>query len=194
MGKSMGKDVHLRMKREGRMAWNFLLQKGFFLAGRSGMTVCEFLVESVGYDRSVIDEQVRTIFLNSRPVDDIDNAHLHEGARLALGSAMPGLVGICMGRDNPYKSFRSGIAAGEDSSRPDEREVIRVFVKVFSTLAVDTGDGILGRGIMLDAGVLREFLERNAANLIAGQGVSVQAFLADFEEVSGDVMVRVEFV
>lgn len=141
------KAVIVTMDRQSRTAWNTFLQKGFYLEGCAGMTVREFLRESVGYDDCLIDETVRTVFLNSSPVDDIDGAHVKDGDVMALGSAMPGLVGICMGRDNPYKSFRSGIAcAGDESSRSSEP--IRVRVKVFSTLAVETGEALLKRGVM----------------------------------------------
>ena len=107
--------LNIHMKTESISGWNFLLQKGFTLQGHAGMSVRAFLQESLGYENCLIDESVRTIFLNSSPVDDIDGAHLKEGDRVALGSAMPGLVGICMGRDNPYKDFRSDISVKEEN-------------------------------------------------------------------------------
>lgn len=181
--------MRLQMKSRARSAWNFLLQKGFYLRGPAGMTVRQFLVEVVGYDNRLIDESVRTIFLNSSPVDDIDSVHVKADDRLALGSAMPGLVGIVMGRDNPYKEFRSGIACQGDEGDVYTGESIRVFVKVFSTLAVDTGADILARGIEISAGQLSDFLEKHKAHLVEGDGL---AELTDNPE--KDVRVIVEFV
>lgn len=181
--------LSLRMKADSRSLWNFILQKGFHVRGLSGMTVRQFLVEGLGYENAMIDESVRTIFLNSSPVDDIDAAYVKDGDRLALGSAMPGLVGIVMGRDNPYKEFRSGIACkGTGIVEKDER-VIRLFVKIFSTLAVDTGTAVLAGGIEIKAGQLADFLERNKAHLIGGDGLDQLP-----EKSEQDVRVAVEFV
>jgi hypothetical protein len=185
--------LRVRIGQEGRLAWNFLLQKGFYLTGRAGMTVREFLAAVLGYDDATIEGEVRTIFLNCRPVDDIDGPHVRDGDRLALGSAMPGLIGICMGRDNPYKGFRSDISAKADAPEADTREIIRVFVKIFSTLAVDTGEGVLARGIALDAGELAEFLDRQQAHLLPVDGASAEAQLASLRQRTGEVTVTVEF-
>lgn len=165
---SNAKCLTIRMAAASRTAWNFLLQKGFYLTSNSGMTIRQFLVETVGYENCFIDETVRTVFLNSSPVDDIDAAHVKDGDRIALGSAMPGLVGICMGRDNPYKSFRSDIACEGEDGTGSGVESIRVFVKVFSTLAVETGEAILRQGIEARVVDLAKLFEEQADLLIDG--------------------------
>lgn len=185
-------ELNILMKSEAISGWNFLLQKGFSLRGRAGATVREFLRESVGYDDCLIDEKVRTIFLNSSPMDDIDTTHVKEGDRLALGSAMPGLVGICMGRDNPYKEFRSGIAARKNAVEETARPVM-VFVKVFSTLAVDTGVDLLGRGIEINAAILADFLKEKAEFIVKQDGVSAEAIVSSLREMEGDIRIRVRF-
>ncbi|MUM77031.1 hypothetical protein GKC30_05235 [Pseudodesulfovibrio sp. F-1] len=188
------KRLRVRMSHQGRLAWNFLLQKGFYLVGQAGMTVREFLAAALGYDDRTIEEQVRTIFLNSSPMDDIDSAHVRDGDRVALGGAMPGLIGICMGRDNPYKGFRSDISVRADETVADNSEPIGVFVKIFSTLAVDTGEAVLARGIILDAADLAEFLSRQQAHLLPLDGQSVEYQLAEARTMTGRVVVSVEFV
>jgi len=155
--------MKIRMKAEGRFLWNFILQKGFYLSTFSGMTVRQFMVETMKFENSFVDNAVRTVFLNSRPVDDIDGAVLRAGDCVALGSAMPGLVGICMGRDNPYKEFRSGIAAESMRLEGARSEEITVLVKVFSTLAVETGTDLLEQGIRIKTHDLTAFLEKNSA-------------------------------
>lgn len=181
--------VNIAMDADSRLAWNFLLQKGFYIQGQSGMTVRQFLVESLGYKSDFIDESVRTIFLNSSPVDDIDTVYIKDNDKLALGSAMPGLVGIVMGRDNPYKEFRSGIACSGGDDIDDSVEAIRVFMKIFSTLAVDTGADVLARGIEMDAGTLLAFLEKNKGSMVQAEG------LEDIKGASNlDVHVSVTFV
>ncbi len=183
-------DIHMRT--ESISGWNFLLQKGFTLQGHAGVSVRAFLQEALGYDNCLIDESVRTIFLNSSPVDDIDQAHLKEGDRLALGSAMPGLVGICMGRDNPYKSFRSDISVKEENI-DESALLIKVFVKIFSLLAVDTGVDVLKRGIFINAELLAGFLEDRMELVRGADGLDVSELIALLQTKKGDVSVTVEF-
>ena len=151
-----------------------------------------FLHRVVGYDDACIDGQVRTIFLNSSPMDGIDETHVRDGDRLSLGSAMPGLVGICMGRDNPYKSFRSDIACEKDEET-EGGETVRVFVKVFSVLAVDTGADILAAGIEVDRSVLADLLEKETANYVSCEGKSAGEMIADLRSDAGTVKVAVSF-
>ncbi|MDD3310633.1 hypothetical protein [Pseudodesulfovibrio sp.] len=182
----------LTMRRGARTGFNTLLQRGFYLAGRSGMTVRTFLREVLGYDDARIEGEVRTVFLNSSPMDGLDTTRLRDGDRLALGSAMPGLVGICMGRDNPYKSFRSSIGlAREDEDGAGES--IRVFVKIFSVLAVDTGEGVLARGIEVDRAPLLALIDRERANLLPEGGPGPSEILAALRNGEGPVRVRVRF-
>jgi len=184
--------LRIHMKTKAIPGWNYLLQKGFTLQGRAGMSVREFLQEALAYDDCLIDTKVRTVFLNSSPVDDIDAVHIKAGDRMALGSAMPGIVGICMGRDSPYKEFRSDISIAEE--RVDESATpILVFTKIFSILAIDTGVGVLKRGIAVDAVQLVEFLEERMDMVRDVAGMSVGELIAQLQMKEGDVQVAVEF-
>ena len=185
-------ELKLEMRFGARLAFNTLLQRGFYLTGPAGLTVRGFLHRVVGYDDACIDGQVRTIFLNSSPMDGIDETHVKDGDRLSLGSAMPGLVGICMGRDNPYKSFRSDIACEKDEEAAGG-ETVRVFVKVFSVLAVDTGADILAAGIEVDRFVLADLLEKETANYVSCAGKSAGDMIADLRSDAGTVKVAVSF-
>ncbi|MBC16537.1 MAG: hypothetical protein CL942_05740 [Desulfovibrio sp.] len=158
--------LSLKMKSESRAAWNYILQKGFWIVGPAGNSVRDFVKKTLGYDDDILDEQVRTIFLNNSPVDSIDGVYVEEGAKLALGGAMPGLVGIVMGRDNPYKEFRSGISCKETEGAGGSSQQVRVFLKIFSTLAVATGTDILTKGLELKAEALRDFLEKQKVHLL----------------------------
>ncbi|HKI82544.1 MAG TPA: hypothetical protein VKA04_12920, partial [Pseudodesulfovibrio sp.] len=125
------------------------------------------------------------------PVDNLDETYIKDGDRMALGSAMPGLVGIVMGRDNFYKSFRSGIAV-KDHTKSDAGPA-RVSMKVFSTLAVESGRGLLGRGILVDAALLAGFLREKKALFVEGDGLDADGFFAKLDGLSGFLPVRVTF-
>jgi hypothetical protein len=183
--------MEISMIAEAAWSWNYVLQKGFFLDGVSGTSVRQFLHEALGFDDDFIESTVRTIFLNNSPVDDLDDTFIKDGDRMALGSAMPGLVGIVMGRDNFYKSFRSGIAV-KDHSR-SEAAPARLSMKVFSTLAVESGRGLLARGILVDAGLLAGFLREKKGLFLKGDELGVDDFIARLDTLSGPVSVRVTF-
>jgi hypothetical protein len=183
--------MEITMVAEAAWSWNYVLQKGFFLDGVSGTSVRRFLHEALGFDDDFIESTVRTIFLNNSPVDDLDDTFIKDGDRMALGSAMPGLVGIVMGRDNFYKSFRSGIAV-KDHSR-SEAAPARLSMKVFSTLAVESGRGLLARGILVDAGLLAGFLREKKGLFLKGDGLEADEFLTRLDTLSGPVSVRVTF-
>lgn len=185
----MSDTAHLtiRMKTGALGGWNLLLQKGFYKTGPGGLTVREFVMKVLGYESEYIDKTVRTIFLNYSPVDNIDEAVVHDGDKLSLGSAMPGLVGIVMGRDNPFKSFREGITCHDSGLGPDKEETIRVFLKVFSVLAVDTGADILACGIETTVGDVRTLIKNYKDHLIEADGLDGLG--------AGDIVsVSVEFV
>ena len=180
------------VKADAGRGWFHPLQKGLFLEGVSGMSVRNFLNDALEFDNDFIEGSVRTIFLNNSPVDSIDETYLKDGDRLALGSAMPGLVGIVMGRDNPFKSFRSDISA-QDGGQETERKPIRVSVKLFSSLAVETRDAILGRGVVMDALMLADFLEDKTDSVVDADGMDGAALVAFLRERGGTVAIRVTF-
>lgn len=161
----------VQMKSEAIGSWNLLMQKGFYKTGPAGRTVREFITSALGYESDYIDDSVRTIFLNYSPVDDIDDTLVRDGDKLSLGSAMPGLVGIVMGRDNPFKSFREDITCHESSADGEDVDDVHVFMKIFSTLAVDTGADVLASGIETTAGEVRHIIEQQKAHLHSIDGL-----------------------
>ena len=96
-----------------------------------------------------MDGRISTIFIDSKPVDDLNTAVIEDGATLALSCAMPGLVGAVMRRGGLLSSFRSGISYShtvkKDTLRPG---CIRV--KLFNMLIKELGPVFLKAGIEVD--------------------------------------------
>ncbi len=159
-------EIHVAASRSSRKSWYYLLQKGFFLETVQGWSIRDFLESGLGLERDFVNARIRTIFLNSSPVDEIGSARIKQGDILALGGAMPGLVGICLGRESPFRSFRQDLDARPDSvaASPD---TVLVTVKIFSTLAEDIGDELLKRGVLLSASDLSGFLRAQEPHLLA---------------------------
>jgi hypothetical protein len=141
---------------------------GVGVAGPCGMDT--FLGEILGLDPGYIRDRLRTIFVNGQPVDDIAHTMLAPGDELALSVAMPGLVGICMRLDSPFKSFRGDITHGRAASRShSDDQAGTVTVKLFNFIAREIGPGLLARGVTVSGGKLA----RAVAN---GRGIMAARF------------------
>jgi hypothetical protein len=99
---------------------------------------------------------VRTVFLDGRPVDDFDATSVAAGASLALGAAMPGLVGAVLRSGSPFSVFREDISAGAGQAAPATPG--RIKLKVFNLVAEALMPRLLARGICLEASRLERHL------------------------------------
>jgi len=149
--------LRLHLRREASGDLSPLLQGGVGLELPAGTTVQGLLRSVVGLSPEYVGERVATVFLDGKPVDDLQSAVLMPGSVLALSAAMPGLVGGTMRRGGPLASMRSGVsyrpAAGDGDGRP---VVIRV--KVFNLLVEELGPPLLERGILVTSDRLAAFL------------------------------------
>ena len=114
-------------------AWQdltILFQKGIRVDIETGCTVRSLLLDQWHLPPEVVTERISTLFLNGKPVDDMDEARVRDGAILALSSAMPGLVGAVMRRGGFYAALRSGITYHETTANVDVRNG-SITVKLF---------------------------------------------------------------
>jgi hypothetical protein len=136
---------------------------GVAVAGPCGLDA--FFEEVLHLDPEYVRGRLRTIFVNGQPVDDTAKARVAPGDETALSMAMPGLVGICMRRDSPLKSFRGDITHGRAASRShDPGGAGTVTLKLFNFIALEVGPGLLARGVVVDG-------KRLAMVLGRGEGV-----------------------
>lgn len=139
----------------GDPAWDEalgLLQAGFAVRSALGLSARAFMRETLWFEDGYIEGAVSTVFIDAKPVDDIDAAVVAEGSLIALSAAMPGLVGAVMRRRSPYASFREAISYSPGASpRPSPgggREGL-IRVKFFNAVMRDRGRETLGRGIFV---------------------------------------------
>jgi hypothetical protein len=144
--------------KEERIACFFpLLQKGFVMGIPSGLSVRVLLRERFGLSDEYIETRIQTVFLDGRPVDDLDGAVVADGSTLAVSSALPGLLGATLRRGGYYAALRSGITyrGGEAPLPAAEGSIL---VKLFNLTVAELGPLFLERGIGVDRGELAEFL------------------------------------
>jgi hypothetical protein len=134
-----------------------ILQNGFMVRAQVGCSIKEFLYQQQKLSQEYISKRISTIFLDGKPVDDIDSAVIQDGSILALSGAMPGLVGAVMRRDSFYASFRSSITykKGDNGSQQEEGMVV---LKLFNMVIKELGPNFLEKGIFIRASDLKSFL------------------------------------
>lgn len=144
------------MKPTRLAAFYGLLQKGVIVRANLGQSVGTILRQDFGLLPAYIRERINTIFLNGKPVDDIESAVLKGGAVLALSGAMPGLVGATLRCGGAYRSMRAAITYREEGI-PCDCEPGLFCLKLFNLLIQEFGPPLLERGIFITADELADF-------------------------------------
>ncbi|CCO22450.1 hypothetical protein [Maridesulfovibrio hydrothermalis] len=153
-----------------------LLQKGVAIRATAGMNIRDFMIKTLGFSPDYAENKVRTVFLNSSPVDDIDGIRIKDGDTLSLSGAMPGVCGIAMGRDTPVSGFRNDISATATDDNIEEAEAL-IYVKLFNLVARDAGSVLLKKGVMVEAvDIINALKENSPAGLSPDDGIVILKF------------------
>jgi hypothetical protein len=135
-----------------------ILQKGVTVPVTVGCTLKSLLSDQFAIPADYVTDRITTVFLDNRPVDDLDRAIVQDGSRVTLSAAMPGLVGATMRRGGFYAALRQGISHVVDS-RAAEGECGTVRLKLFNLLLAELGPLVLARGLILEQDELDELLQ-----------------------------------
>jgi hypothetical protein len=160
-----------------------LLQKGFALGVPVGMPIRELLHDSFGLTDEYIEERIQTVFLDGKPVDDIDTALIRDGATLALAPAMPGLMGAMLRRGGHLAPMRSGITHHGDAA-PQGAGRGRIVMKLFGMALRELGPKLLERGIEVNAGDLAQIVRELPEDCLEG--------VASLDGATGRVLLQVQ--
>jgi hypothetical protein len=144
-----------------------LIESGFKLRIKAGLSIRELFCDQLGISDDYFDNRIQTLFLDGKPVDNVNTARVVDGARIALSAAMPGLVGAIFRKGGRYASFRDTISYSEakNSSVKDEGEIT---LKFFNMIAKELGPAFLQKGIVLEGKRFQDFVLRNSEDLKVG--------------------------
>jgi hypothetical protein len=134
-----------------------LIEQGFKLKIKPGLTIRELLCGQLGVSEDYFDNRIQTIFLDGKAVDNVDAAWVHEDSRLALSAAMPGLVGATFRKGGRYASFRSSISYSK-TKIPDVRREGKITLKLFNMVARELGPVFLQKGVIIDGNRFQKFV------------------------------------
>ena len=141
--------------------WQFsrLLQQGIILWREVGCSLRSFLHDQLRLSPQFVEENIQTIFLNGKPVDDLDKAHVNEGCTLALSAAMPGLVGATMRRGGYYASLRARISYGPEGENVSSAAWGCVTLKLFNQVSNLLGKTFLQDSFFVKSKDLEDFIQ-----------------------------------
>jgi hypothetical protein len=180
------KNVTLRIARDQLDVFFPMLQRGVAVQAEIGRSLRDLLCAQFGIPEQYVTGRITTIFLDNRPVDDLDGSLIHEGSRVTLSAAMPGLVGATMRRSGFYATLRQGISHAE---KGDDRRVGQgtVSLKLFNLLLPELASLILARGILLE----RDELDGLLKELDASSRLGIASSYDCEREVCGGILVKV---
>ena len=142
----------------------YLLEQGFKLKVPTGLSIKELLCVHLGISDDYLDNRIQTLFIDGKPVDDVDSAWVFDGARIALSAAMPGLVGATFRKGGQYASFR-GTISYSDAKYSRVKGNGKIMLKFFNMVAKELGPNFLQKGIILEGKRFQNFVLRNLEDL-----------------------------
>ncbi len=142
--------ISLKLDKKSISPFSNLLQNGFRVEILAGRTVKMLLCEEFGVEEDYLEDRIKTIFLDGKPVDDANSASVNNGAVLALSAAMGGLVGTTLRRGSVLSSFRSGITYQQEKTVPGKNGSVVIVIKLFNLLINELGPKFLEKGIIIN--------------------------------------------
>jgi len=141
-----------------------LLQKGFNVRAEIDTSIKSLLCDRLGVNPDYLEDRIKTIFLDGKPVDDTESAILRDGSTLALSAAMPGLVGATMRKAGILSPFRSTIAYQPQNELSVSGQGM-VVIKLFNLLINELGPLFLKQGIWIKREVFEDTLTAKGSEI-----------------------------
>jgi hypothetical protein len=144
------KHGHLRLHFQKNLMPAFfpLLQQGFNIEISTG-NIQDRLCQICDMDPEKLRGLIQTVFLNGKPVDDMEKASIQNGDCLALSAAMPGLVGATMRSGGVLAGFRRTISHRSPQILNNTQYGV-LTIKLFNLLIKEIGPRFLRKGILVE--------------------------------------------
>lgn len=160
--------LFLTLKSDKLPLFFHILQKGFTLKTRVGCNIRVMLCKNCGVNPEYVEDRIKTIFLDGKPVDDIDSAIVRHGSTLALSAAMPGLVGSTFRRCGHLAVFRNTITHRKEVADESSAQEGIVILKLFNLLVRELGPAFLKKGIWIKQNELKDIMRRQTDDFRTG--------------------------
>ncbi len=166
--------LSLTLDKESFSSFFPILQQGFLIKILVGVSIKNLLCEHHKMEADYLAERIKTIFLDGKPVDDVETALVKDGSTVALSAAMPGLVGSTFRRGSHLSAFRSGITYQEEDATSDTHKKGMVKIKLFNLLTGELGPMFLKEGIWVK--------KEHVADLLKDRADILRSFISHAEK------------
>lgn len=146
---------------DGMPFFSPLLQEGFMLKARVNSSISDVLCGQFGLSPDYLKQRINTIFLDGKPVDDVDSAIIKNESMLALSAAMPGFVGAAFRKGGFYAPMRREITHVHDQTSETASDGW-FSLKLYNLVSTEVGTLFLDSGIFLPRESLEYFLDARA--------------------------------
>ncbi len=144
-----------------------ILQQGFVVDAFVECSIKDMLCDQFNVAPDYLSDRISTIFLNGKPVDNVETAIIKNNSILALSGAMPGLVGATFRKGGILSIFRSSITHENNKDTNDKPIKGKITLKLFNLLISEMGPIFLEKGFWITAGALCDFIQSKKDNLQA---------------------------
>ncbi|MCK5096670.1 MAG: hypothetical protein KAR45_01125 [Desulfobacteraceae bacterium] len=142
-------------------AFFYFLEKGVKKEINVGSDIKTMLSDQLNVSTDYIDNRIKTMFLDGRPVGDINSTIINDGSTLALSAAMPGLAGATFRRLEDTVSSQCKIDKKKEIKKSKQENGI-IIIKLFNLVLRELGPAFLKSGVLISKEELTEFLSRQS--------------------------------
>jgi hypothetical protein len=177
-----------------------LLQREFLVETQGGRSIKQLLCDTYDVDEDYLKNRINTLFLDGKPVDDVQATTVNIGSTVALSAAMPGLVGATLRKGGSLANLRSSISYDGKSASVETNRAGRVGIKLFNMVVDETGPVFLKQGILVKKEDFESFFNDRTDILLSiknssekeGQPIAFDQLAAmDWPETSKYVLLKV---
>ena len=143
----MNIQLTLNDDKERYLAFSSLMHLGFKVKTTVGTTIKALLCSQFDVPVDTLENWLKIIFLNGKPVDHPETATVKVGSTIALSPYLGGIACRSLQRDSPISTFRDGITHHEEDIAPATPEEAMVTIKLFNLAGSAIGPILLQQGI-----------------------------------------------
>ncbi len=159
MSKQNVPTISFRIDKDNTSIFSPILQQGFMLPAQVGCSFKNLLCNQFGVTPEYLSNRIQTIFLNGKPVDDVEATIITDGAIIALSAAMPGLVGATFRSGGALSIFRSSISHRNETNKSKVSAQGMVTLKLFNLLIPEWVPASLEKGTGWNGDIWRVLFE-----------------------------------
>jgi hypothetical protein len=165
-------DLELRCDERCLASLLGLFQIGAQFRVKTGLSVRALLCGELGIDSQYLDGRVGTLFLDGKPVDDVDHSLVRDGSVLSLSAALPGFAGAALRKGGFYAGMRRGITHAEEEIT-GAGGLGTVTLKLYNMVAQELGPRFLKEGVLVPAQAIKDFFTARSESFFSRCGSAV---------------------